>query len=251
MKANFLKCKIFDKLDSTNCEAKRLALTNHPSIWILAKEQTQGRGRRGKKWHSLTKNFTASILLYPEIFPNQLSIYSYVAGIALYDTLLKFGIKSNQLILKWPNDLLLNNKKIGGILLESMSASLLQEKPLIIGFGVNLFSCPSSEILEDGACPTDCLKNNLSQVPDAHLFLNILVPIFEKWNRVFLKQGFKKIRKGFLERTFPVGMKIQVKTINRSVIGNFCGLNDDGSLLIDSLAGLINITAGDVVLIGK
>ena len=46
-------------------------------------------------------------------------------------------------------------------------------------------------------------------------------------------------------------MKIQVKTINRSVIGNFCGLNDDGSLLIDSLAGLINITAGDVVLIGK
>jgi len=246
-----LKIHRFEKLDSTNCEAKRLALANHPSTWIFSKEQTHGRGRRGKKWYSLTRNFTASVLLYPKIIPQQFSIYSYVAGIAVYDALLNFGIQSSQIILKWPNDLLLNNKKVGGILLESVDSNLLKERPLVIGFGVNLFSCPSSDILENGSIAVDCLQNNLSRAPDAELFLKMLIPIFDKWHKLFTNQGFEKIREAFLDRTFPIGEKIKVNMIKNSVIGNFCGLNDDGALLLDSLAGPINVTAGDVFLVGK
>ncbi len=239
----------FETLDSSNCEAKRLAETEHAPAWVLAHRQTKGRGRRGKTWYGSTNNFTASVLIYPSTSQRKFSLYSFVAGLALYDSVIKLGVDPLKLRLKWPNDLLLNGKKLAGILLESVITKRNKKPALIIGFGLNLISCPPVSALD--SYPAECLRNNLSTIPDATEFLKILIPIFDSWDDTYLKQGFDEIRKNFLQRTIPIGSNIQVKTISGSTLGKFFGLNDEGSLILDCSKGLLFVTAGDVALIGK
>ena len=243
--------QVFGSLDSSNCKAKELALTSHPEIWILVLNQTKGRGRRGKKWHSSPNNFTASYLFYPNVLESTLPMFSYVAGLALYDSVNKLGLGTNHLCLKWPNDLLLNGKKIGGVLIESVSRNENRRKALVIGFGLNLVSCPPLRELGHDAYSATYLKGSSILNPTVKDFLEILMPTFNFWSNIYLKQGFKRICKEFLNRTFPIGKEIQVKTVDRSIWGKFSGIKNDGSLILESSTDVIYVTAGDVVLIGK
>ena len=243
--------QIFESLDSSNCKAKKLALTGHPEIWILALNQTKGRGRRGKIWHSSQNNFTASYLFYPRVSDSTLPMFSYVAGLALYESVNELGLGENHLCLKWPNDLLLNGKKIGGVLIESVSGVKNSEKALVVGFGLNLVSCPPLSELEQDAYSATFLNGSSVINPSVKDFLKILMPAFSCWSNVFLKQGFKTICDEFLKRTFPIGKEIQVKTVNRIIFGKFSGIKNDGSLILESSTEVIHVTAGDVVLIGK
>ena len=97
--------KIYDSLDSTNSEAKRLALQGATATWILGLRQTDGRARGKKRWYSLPKNFTSSLLFYPDIEDCKLPFFSFAAGLAVFDSLVEIGVCSNCLCLKWPNDL--------------------------------------------------------------------------------------------------------------------------------------------------
>ena len=243
--------QLYESLDSTNSEAKRQVLNNGSSKWIIALKQLNGRGRRGKVWHSLSGNFNTSFLFYPPIKECDFYLYSYVAGIAFYDTVEALNVKTKNLCLKWPNDLLINNKKLGGILLENSNAPLKMRKALVIGFGLNLISCPAWDVLGSNALLADKLKNNISIVPEPVDILKILMSLFQKWDLIFLRYGFKRIRNEFLKRTIPIGREIEVKTIKNSTIGKFFGISEDGSLILDCSAGKIFVTAGDVLLIGK
>lgn len=242
---------MFDSLDSTNCEAKRLALLNHPKMWILALEQTRGRGRRGRRWLSYQDNFTASLLFYPNISTSGLSLFSFVAGLALYESVVRLGVEECKLCLKWPNDLLLNGKKIGGILLESVAKKTTKDTALVLGFGLNLVSCPPLIELGEGSLPAEKLKNSVNFVPEPTVFLQILMDSFEVWKSTFLTHGFSTVRDSFLKRTIPIGKRIQVKTISKTTTGYFVGIKGDGSLILDCTHGLTFISAGDVLLIGK
>ena len=226
------KFKVFENLDSSNSEAKRLALVNHPETWILTLKQSNGRGRGEKQWQSSLNNFTASLLFYPKVDENKLSMYSFLSGLAVYDAVVSLGVQPTNLSLKWPNDVLLNDKKLGGILLEAVSRGKSDQKALIIGFGLNLVSSPSLSSLKNSPLPAACLKNFVAEMPKPIDFLKILIPIFDQWNLVFLTEGFEKIREAFLERTINLGKKIKVKLPNESLIGYFSGLNDDGSLIL-------------------
>lgn len=250
MKGEQITSKIFKLLDSTNSEAKRLAAMAQPEIWLLALKQTAGRGRRGRKWLSGDQDFTASLLTYPKIPENQFSLLSYVAGIAFYEAVLKLGVSNEALLLKWPNDLLLNGKKIGGILLERATTLPSGEKPLVIGFGLNLVSSPSIKSLDKSALIPDSLKTGSSILCKPQEFFTILMASYKTWSDIFFRNGFLDIRASFLERTTPIGQRIKVKTINNTSYGSFFGINNNGSLILDTSTGTVLITAGDIFLVG-
>ncbi len=251
MDNNHFNIKIYESIDSTNCEAKRLALEGTPATWILGLNQTNGRARGKKIWHSASKNFTSSLLFYPKIDESKIAFYSFVAGLAVYDCLIKIGINSNQICLKWPNDVLLNKKKIGGILLECVSLNSSEKKALIVGFGLNLVSCPDQTMLGDDALPADYVNNYVKQVPNSKEFLKILIQAFTKWSDLLLNREFSRISDAFLKRSIPIGTAIKIKTVNNSTIGSFFGLNEHGSLILKCSSGLIEVSAGDVALVGN
>ena len=251
MNVKFPNFKVFNTLDSTNCEAKRLAGQFHPETWIIARKQTNGRGRRGKSWLSISNNFTASRLLYPTVDETKFPLYSYIAAIAFYDAVIDLGIDPKRLFLKWPNDLMVNYKKVGGILIESKVIDKTKGKALVIGFGLNLETSPSPSQLNEDAFTPDCLKSHLPILPKSEDFLKILILFFEKWNNIYLSGGFECIREAFLRRTFEIGKNVQIKTVNKIISGDFSGLNDDGSLILKCSSEQIIVTAGDVILIGN
>ena len=244
-----IEYKFYEKLDSTNLEARRLAILGKPS-WILSKFQTHGRGRQNKEWISDVNNFTASLLYYPKDSFAQFPFRSYVAGLALFDTISFFGIRDRDLILKWPNDLLINNKKVGGILLETVSEEKKNQPALIVGFGVNLFSYPKKELLKDTEFRATSLAENLKKVPDVKTFLKVLNTNYGAWEGFLLTKGFKVLRSHFLKKTVVVGQELIVKLPRKIIEGSFLGISDEGSLLLQSGDNVVTITAGDVHMVG-
>lgn len=126
----------YPKLDSTNTKAWELIAKNSENgTVIITDNQLKGRGRQSNKWKSTpNKSLTFSVILYPKAPPNQINIYSLLAGLAITDCLIEYDIHVQ---LKWPNDILINGKKVGGILCES-KISGGKIKSMVIGIGLNV-----------------------------------------------------------------------------------------------------------------
>lgn len=126
----------YPKLDSTNTKAWELISKNTPNgTVIITDNQLKGRGRQANKWISMPdKSLTFSIIIYPNALPGQINLYSLIAGLAITDCLIDYNIQAK---LKWPNDILIKEKKVGGILCESrISGGVI--KSLVIGIGLNV-----------------------------------------------------------------------------------------------------------------
>src|SRR4029079_3921721 len=122
--------------DSTNAEAMRRANAGEPGpLWVWSARQSAGRGRAGREWHSQAGNLFASLLIgvaCPLRTAGQLAL---LAGVAAYDTIDKLlgGEEHPELLLKWPNDVLLDGGKVAGMLLESTSKSAADRSVVIVG----------------------------------------------------------------------------------------------------------------------
>ena len=123
MFSNELKLFSYDEIDSTNNEAQRLLenIDNFP-FWVVANKQTSGRGRKNRYWSSLEGNFMGTFVIKINIEKSLTPQLSFVTSVALRNTVNSFDKKLNNLDikLKWPNDLILNNSKCAGILIESL-----------------------------------------------------------------------------------------------------------------------------------
>lgn len=126
----------YNSLQSTNTKAFELVLKNVKNgTVVLTDKQTSGRGRQSNNWFSLPKkSLTFSIILYPDCSINDINKYSIITGLAVSEVLIELNIKPQ---LKWPNDILINGKKVGGILCES-KLSVESIKSLVIGIGLNV-----------------------------------------------------------------------------------------------------------------
>ena len=131
---------ILEEVDSTSLEATRRAPT--VPTWIMARKQTAAKGRRGRAWSMPPGNFAASFAWRPGGDPARMALRSFTASLALHDVLTAMGAAG--LSLKWPNDVLLNERKLAGILLEAPQPGLL-----ILGIGVNLTAAPDPALLDE------------------------------------------------------------------------------------------------------
>jgi BirA family biotin operon repressor/biotin-[acetyl-CoA-carboxylase] ligase len=202
--------------------------------WLVALIQDSGRGRQGRKWLGREGNFYGSTLV--ELRPSDAAAasLSLVAGLAAIEAVECVG-SDLPLMLKWPNDLLLSGKKLGGILLERSGDRV------VVGFGVNLGSAPA---LPDRK--TASLDGRVS--PNA--FSLLLAPRFEKLLGLWRNSGPQLMAHAWLARAHPIGSRLEVHTSPaEKVSGTFVGLEPDGALRLQLPSGEIEIVrAGDVEL---
>ena len=230
----------FDEIDSTNEEARRRAASDETRpLWIIAKRQSAGRGRRSREWQSTPGNLFATLLLRPEKPAAECAQLSFLAALAVSDMLAGFAPRA-ALALKWPNDVLAEGRKIAGILLESESRAGATAW-LAIGIGVNLTSFP-----EDTEFPAISLAA-LGGIPPAPKdALLHLAAAFAKWYEVWRTAGFAPIREAWLARASGLGSRIRVRLASEEMTGVFQGIDDIGALLVGVNGGTRTIAAGEV-----
>jgi BirA family biotin operon repressor/biotin-[acetyl-CoA-carboxylase] ligase len=231
---------IYETLGSTNAEALALARAGERGpLWIVAKTQSAGRGRRGNAWVSPTGNLYATLLLTEPSAPEWASQLSFVAALALHDAVAECAPQIGpSLALKWPNDLLLGHAKLAGILIESESEPRLT---VAIGVGVNCVSHPL-----DTSFPATDLAAAGAQVSPEKLFDALASAMMRRIGQWRRGEGFAKIRADWLKRAAGLGQDIQVRLPEREFSGRFEGLDEAGRLLVSTPSGRTAVTAGEV-----
>lgn len=227
-----------DEVGSTNEWVRQNAGLLQDGQWVSARQQTGGRGRMGRPWLMPEGNLAASCLIRPRSGEGHAAELGFVAALALYDCCASH-VDQARLQLKWPNDLLLDGKKISGILLER------EQDVLVLGIGVNVAAAP---LLPDR--PTMSLREAGAAV-DRRLFLDQLSTAFEARRQLWANYGFSAIRSDWLTRAHPAGTALRVVHTGSVLEGTFIDLAADGALRIragDDEEHLVH--AGDVWVAG-
>lgn len=234
--------EVFDSLPSTNITARLLAESGAGARWILALEQTQGVGRRGRAWSTTKGNFAATYLMPLDIALPRAALYSFVAALAVREAGLALAPRGD-FTLKWPNDVLLGGEKLAGILLETAGKGASH---LCIGIGVNLAMTPEAGILEGSALSVTKLNAHTPAPVTPEMFLNQLASAFDKWDKQFATYGFAPIRTAWLSHAARLGEEIVARLPNSEVKGIFRDVDAHGHVVIDTDEGPQTIAAGDI-----
>ena len=233
--------KTFDVIDSTNEEARRMALAGEAGpVWITADRQSAGRGRRGRAWDSPNGNLAATLLLRPGKPPGETAQLSFVAALAASDMVQSHTVHA-RVAVKWPNDILADERKIAGILLESASGGGRLDW-LAVGIGINLAEHP------DGTeFPATSLAALGEIVPAPRDALARLASAWAKWYDLWRARGFGDIRDAWLARAAHIGGRIRARLQNEDTSGVFEGIDDTGALILHETGGRTRlIAAGEV-----
>jgi BirA family biotin operon repressor/biotin-[acetyl-CoA-carboxylase] ligase len=212
---------------------------------ILAETQTAGRGRRQRRWSSPEGNFYGSFVILPQLTESNYPLYTFAVVMALFDTISEIIGHDYFLNVKWPNDLLLNGKKIAGILLE---LSHTQPKHLIVGIGVNLASAPFDSIYP----ATNVLGESQTCIL-AKDFMLYLLPHLTSTLDLIETKGFEPIRQAWLQARYPqeeLCVRGMHANLEKEIKGTFVDLDCEGKLVLQEphTNQLISIACGDVFL---
>ena len=239
-----------ENVDSTNNEAKRRAKAGEPGpLWIWSARQSKGRGRGGREWISKPGNLFASLLISVKC-PARVAVQlALVAGIVAHDTAVKLIAYEgrSELLLKWPNDILLSGQKLAGVLLENVGSKVENQSIVIIGTGINLASHP-----EDLPQPAASLDAHGTTVTPAKA-LEVLAATTHEWlGRWGEGSCFPTIRRAWLDRAGPTGRPLCVRINGEEMEGVYGGLDADGALRLMTQDGREHrIAAGDVFFLGQ
>ncbi len=235
----------FDELDSTNAEARRRAdLGETGPLWIAARRQTAGRGRRGRAWEAGQGNLTATLLTTMSMGAAEAAQLSFVAALAVRELAVRYAPEV-LVRLKWPNDLLIAGAKAAGILIES-GRRAGGDLWLAVGVGVNLAAAP-----EGLAYPATSLAAHLgpgvSRPPTPDEALGILSAGFTRWLGVWRRDGFEPLRAEWTRHAVGLGARCVARLGHRSLEGVALEMDAEGALVLRLDSGeLQRITAGDV-----
>ena len=232
---------LLPSVDSTNAEGLRRAATGAAlPLWILAAEQTAGRGRRARPWASPPGNFYGSLVMRLAEPPAQVALRSFVTSLALRDALVALTGLPQAFALKWPNDVLLNGGKLSGILLEASG------DVLCIGIGVNLVGAPPPEAVEPGAVPPVSILGETGLRITPERFLDALAPAFAAREAAFRAGGFPALRADWLADAARLGERITARTGTQTREGIFETVDAEGNLVLRMAAGPVAIPAAEV-----
>lgn len=235
-------------IGSTNDEARRRAKEGAPDgTMIVAMEQTGGRGRRGRTWHSPPgAGLYVSFILRPSFSPDKAPIMTLMAAVALRRALIKTC--NVDLQIKWPNDLLAHGslKKVAGILAE-LDASTTEIHALILGLGLNLLEVEWPEEIAHLATSVEALAN---EKPDRAKLLSQLCWELENLLGVFERKGPAPILDAFSEAAAGRGETVEVRDGDEQLFGKLKGVSEDGALLLDTGGEVRRIYAADLLLPG-
>jgi len=218
-----------DSVTSTNDELKILAREGAKSMTALfAKTQTAGRGRYGRDWQSEIGNLHGSILLrgFPKEKVHELV---FIAALAMVETVESF-LFDQEVTLKWPNDVLVDGKKIGGILVESeLKGSELEF--VVVGMGLNIGTTPKGLEAQATSFKDYETQADLSEVKK--LLVEAFGEYLETWIDTSEAGGFERIGNLWMQYAAFIDEEISVKLPEGEVRGTFKGINEKGEMILE------------------
>ena len=237
------RVEVHDSLPSTSdaCIARAEA-GEAAGLAVLARRQTRARGSRGRSWtEPPAGNLALSVLLRDEGALHRPALWPFVAGLALHRALSHGLAADRALMLKWPNDVMLDARKLAGILVERGSGG--GRDWLVIGFGANLAAAPSL----DGR-QVACLAE-FGPAPAPEPVAARLLDALDAWRAVWRRDGFAAIRTAWLAHAHPPGTRLAVGMDDASRTGCFSGIADDGALLLDTDGAEQRVETGHILLL--
>ena len=241
--------KSYELLDSTNLEAKRIIQASDSTqdlhgIVLTAEEQSQGRGRMGRQWESPTgTGLWFSAIIQSPVRIEQASLYSFVAAVAVAEAVRQ--VTALPATLKWPNDILLDGKKICGILLE-----LVPQKSgrhyLVIGIGINVNQKQQDfppELHDKATSLAIALGNSVNRTD---LLMTVLQKLQDNCS-IMEQQGFAPLRDKWKTLSCVIGQMVSVQQYGKEL---YTGIAEDiamdGALLVQTEDNIVPVIAGDV-----
>ncbi|HEX8902627.1 biotin--[acetyl-CoA-carboxylase] ligase [Vitreimonas sp.] len=237
--------EIFDEIDSTILEARRRAERGEfGPVWLIAKRQTAGRGRRGRPWVSRDGNLLATYLFTTDRPPAEIALLGFATGVAIAETIDSI-IGAGSATLKWPNDVFVDGAKAAGILLDS-GALPGGGAWVALAFGVNLAAAP--ENLDQETISLRSILPPDAPAPEPLQFLAMLRPRLEAWSARTQSVGFEPLRQAWLQRAHGLGREARIVQGENVIEGRIAGISARGELELDTDTGRRLIAAGDVLL---
>jgi BirA family biotin operon repressor/biotin-[acetyl-CoA-carboxylase] ligase len=245
----------FDTIGSTSTEGlDRARAGDRGQLWVVARQQTAGRGRRGRHWETASGNLAASLLLIDPALGSDAATLGFVAGLALESAIcacapelacrLDLGDSTTEharLRLKWPNDVLVDGGKVAGILLQAATLPG-GASAVVIGIGVNVRHAP-----EGISYPATSLAAGGADVAPEDVFEALSDAWVEQQTVWDQGRGFGLIRRRWLERAAGLGSPIAVSFGQDLLRGTFETIGDDGQLVVRADDGSMRtVAAGDV-----
>ncbi|WP_395650594.1 biotin--[acetyl-CoA-carboxylase] ligase [Brevundimonas sp.] len=236
---------ILEDVDSTNAEARRRAEADQTGpLWIVARRQGEGRGRRGREWVSETGNLYATLLTTTHKAPAEAAQITFVAALAVADLICTF-VPAPLITIKWPNDVMIEADKAAGILVES-GAHETGGLWLAVGIGVNLAHAPSGAERPATAIGGH-LKGEVRAAPTVAEAIEVLARHFAIWMDRWDTLGFEPIRDAWVARSRGLDQACTARLGHETVSGIADGVAADGSLRLKLADGSMRlISAGDV-----
>lgn len=238
------KISRFPLIDSTMDEARRLIESGQSldGELIWADEQSKGRGRQSRTWITCPGNFMGTIVLNPKVPASKAAEISFVTALAVGETVKLFIPNTYQIHYKWPNDVLVEGKKIAGILLEAVNLPTQASPWISIGIGINVQSHPENVFFKS-TCINKFAKKDLNLLD----IQSRLCALFEKYLNIWRQEGFSPIRKFWLKSAANLGKRINVISGENTITGKFIEIDSQGRLILeDESHHQIKILAGDV-----
>lgn len=234
----------FDRVESTNDEARRLAQEGaEDGTLVWAREQTKGRGRQGRSFDSPRGNLFLSLVLRPDCSLDEAAQLSFVAALGVGDAVGSVAPPMIEVHYKWPNDVLLNGRKGAGILLESQLTPEGGLDWLVLGVGVNVTSHPENVDFPATSLRSEGAEPSLDEVA----VLGAFARHFLTWVNRWMDEGFAPVRRAWLRHAKGLGETIEVRLPRETISGTFRDLADGGVLLLELPDGEVRkIAAGDV-----
>jgi BirA family biotin operon repressor/biotin-[acetyl-CoA-carboxylase] ligase len=231
-----------EEVGSTNTTLIQLAGQGEDRLWLSATRQISGKGRSGRSWQSTPGNLFASVLLEDPAPADKAAGLSFACALALHDAM---SARSGgaELSIKWPNDILINKRKVAGLLLEATQLGG-GRLALVAGFGANCAHHP--DVDEQVLFPPTSLRSEGFDVTAEALFA-ALHPAFanrlDQWDR---GHGLSAILSDWKARAHGIGTEIRARTGTEELHGIFENIDETGRLVLRLRHGVRHISAADV-----
>lgn len=228
----------YDTTDSTNLQAKIHHDAPDGTVF-LSEHQTAGRGRLERSWQSLPNSgIYMSILLKPKPLPSNISAITLILGLSAAISIEKFS--KLPVFIKWPNDIVINSKKVCGILTELTGK---ENTSIVAGIGINVNTEEFDESLKEIA--TSIALENNAFIDRESLFQDLLYE-FEKNYKIFLIKGFDSFKNEYENRCITLNRELHIITPLETYKAHGVGINDSGALIIDKDGERKVISSGEV-----
>ena len=238
---------VFDEVKSTNTVAKFLAMNGAENgTVVISEKQTDAKGRSGKAWASPIGGIWLSLIVKPNVDYSKLPMITIGTGVAVAKAIERTGITSAEI--KWPNDIIIHDKKVCGILTEAVTTFNTIDSVIIgVGIDANIDIDDFPEELQDG---TTTLADELGRKEDENVLIRLFLEEFEKIAETFNEGDYESILKDWRKRSYSVGKIVEVREpFNKNFDAYVVGIGREGALIVEKIDGTLEkVISGECII---